>query len=275
MTDGGSYELERDDLELSALGAPLWLVHLGGQLPGGYSDPVLAAIEASGGGVTTDVSTALQRLMLESNQPQGVQVVDGYRWQVQPLDRTQANSPASTQSNSPVTQGNSPASTQSNSPVTQANSPASTQANSPVTQGNSLATQANFPATQKLDRNPDPFAPLAARHLIRHQTGQLDLKQLANLDAVHRIAQTYHIVSPYSSLLALVNDDQREQLAAAEQQADRFDREVETGTETLTQPGNPVSVPETGTLLGLVAGGGILLGGLRRYSRSRRLPLNF
>ncbi|MEL6931369.1 MAG: PEP-CTERM sorting domain-containing protein, partial [Cyanobacteria bacterium J06600_6] len=69
------------------------------------------------------------------------------------------------------------------------------------------------------------------------------------------------IVTPYSSMIVLVNDQQREQLKAAEAKADRFDREVETGTEQLDTPFNPfesnevsgVPEPDVWILLGLVA----------------------
>ncbi len=134
-----------------------------------------------------------------------------------------------------------------------------------------LAPGAPGAATPEADPS---FAPLAARQLILYQSRHSAMTQLASLDAVHRLAQAHHIVSPYSSLLALVNDRQREDLAAAEQQDDRFDREVETGEETLTDPSNPVStnaIPETGTLLGITLGSVLLLGILRRRSRSSLL----
>ncbi|WP_199245165.1 TIGR02921 family PEP-CTERM protein [[Phormidium] sp. ETS-05] len=90
------------------------------------------------------------------------------------------------------------------------------------------------------------FAPLAARQLILGLTGYLNPNDLGNLDWVHTIAKRFEIVSPYSSAIVLVNDQQKQALKAAELRADRFDREVETGTEELSNPLNTATanVPE-------------------------------
>lgn len=97
------------------------------------------------------------------------------------------------------------------------------------------------------------FAPLAARQIVTglSQKGE---GQLSQLDAIHAVAKSYKIVTPYSSMIVLVNDAQREALKKAEAAADRFDRKVENGKEQLNKPSNPlsVSVPEPGTVVGLV-----------------------
>ncbi len=59
-------------------------------------------------------------------------------------------------------------------------------------------------------------------------------------------------------MLVLVNDQQREALKRAESQSDRFQREVESGKEELSQPFNPFTVsavpePEEWMLMGTVA----------------------
>ncbi|MBE9045974.1 hypothetical protein IQ255_16445 [Pleurocapsales cyanobacterium LEGE 10410] len=82
----------------------------------------------------------------------------------------------------------------------------------------------------------------------------------AELDAIHQVAKTHDIVTPYSSMIVLVNDRQREQLKAAEAANDRFEREVEDGVEQLEQPFNPfesaqvsgVPEPDVWILLGIV-----------------------
>jgi putative PEP-CTERM system integral membrane protein len=81
---------------------------------------------------------------------------------------------------------------------------------------------------------------------------EMDGKQIAQLDAIHAIAKTYKIVTPYSSMIVLVNDEQRKALKIAEAQKDRFNRKVEDGKE---QPNNPlnVSIPEPSMIIGLVA----------------------
>ncbi|MBE9070310.1 TIGR02921 family PEP-CTERM protein [Leptolyngbya cf. ectocarpi LEGE 11479] len=185
LTDAGSYELTEEAAELPLLSEPLWLVHMGNQLPAAYDDALLEAIQASGGGVATEVTAVLQRL--DQN------VIDGYAWSV-----TASNGAEQT----------------------------------------------------------DEFAPLAARQLILQQSRTVDMTQLENLDGVHAVAKRTQIVTPYSSMLVLVNDRQRELLRQAEAAADRFDREVEDGQDELTDPFNPlnsVSVPEPGFALGMGA----------------------
>ena len=193
LTDAGSYELTEENVELPELSAPLWLVHMGNQLPSAYDDALLEMIQASGGGVATDVSAVLQRL--DQN------IIDGYEWSVVADDGA---------------------------------------------------------------KQTDEFAPVAARQLILQQSREVDMTQLANLDGVHAIAKRTQIVTPYSSMLVLVNDRQRELLRQAEAAADRFDREVEDGQDDLSTPSNPlnsVSVPEPGSVLsvGAIAAGLILL----------------
>lgn len=66
------------------------------------------------------------------------------------------------------------------------------------------------------------------------------------LDRFHDLAKTYDLVSPYSSMIVLVNDRQREALKKATEADDRFDREGRSGEETLTSPNSPLvsGVPE-------------------------------
>ena len=62
LTDGSGYELGESGIEVQAPEMPVWLVHLGGELPLGYDDGTLDAVQASGGGVATGLETALDRL---------------------------------------------------------------------------------------------------------------------------------------------------------------------------------------------------------------------
>jgi putative PEP-CTERM system integral membrane protein len=90
----------------------------------------------------------------------------------------------------------------------------------------------------------DGFAAIAAGQEIRRRSAHLD-GEPAGLDAIHALARQTGIVTEYSSMIVLVNDRQREALAAAERDADRFHRTVEAGKEQLTAPGQLVSgVPE-------------------------------
>lgn len=192
VTDEGTYELSNDKNDLPEMSAPLWMVHLGGQLPPAYDDATLKVIQDSSGGVSTQVSEVLQRLATEAKL--GSSVVDRYAWSE---EKNQSE------------------------------------------------------ATDKTG-----FEQLAARQLVLGLSK--DTTGLTNLDNIHAIAKTFDIVTPYSSMLVLVNDQQREALKRAEAQSDRFKREVESGQEELSQPFNPFTVsavpePEEWMLLGMVA----------------------
>ena len=93
---------------------------------------------------------------------------------------------------------------------------------------------------------------------------------MKKLDAIHAIAKAFNIVTPYSSMIVLVNDQQREALKIAEAQPDRFERKVESGSEQLTQPFNPFNVsgtpePSEWMLLGLTALGTIWIARRQRH----------
>jgi len=206
LTDQGSYELAKDGQELPDMQSPLWLVHLGGQLPRAYADATLEAIQNSNGGVAKDLATVIKRLATEATQTAAV--VDGYSWTVSEL---------------------------------------------PTKSDSGIISEA------KSDRG---LKAIAARQLVSYlaQKGKNQLS-LQELDAIHRVAKSHDVVTPYSSMIVLVNDDQREQLKAAEAKTDRFDREVETGTEQLDQPFNPfesntvsgVPEPDVWLLLAIVS----------------------
>ncbi len=104
----------------------------------------------------------------------------------------------------------------------------------------------------------DGFAAVAARRLIldtiRRQRGAPD--QMETLDHLHDIAIRQGIITPYSSMIVLVNWRQDELLDQLEARDDRFQREHEEVGETVPQ--SPFSVtgvpePEEWLLLALVA----------------------
>ncbi len=103
----------------------------------------------------------------------------------------------------------------------------------------------------------DDFSPLAARRLIlaemiRHR-GSLD--QLETLDDLHAIAVEQGVVTPYSSMIVLVTDEQQRRLDRLEKEGDRFEREHEDVGETLPEMGvTAVPEPEEWLLLAVVAG---------------------
>ncbi|MEP0889193.1 TIGR02921 family PEP-CTERM protein [Leptolyngbya sp. PL-A3] len=115
------------------------------------------------------------------------------------------------------------------------------------------------PASETTPANPS-FEPLAARQWVTHLSRYIKPDQLSELDTIHAITKDYGIVSPYSSMVVLVNEEQRQRLRELEQSEDRFNREVED--QQLPEPASAVSsVPEPGEwlLLGVVA---IALSGL-------------
>ncbi len=126
---------------------------------------------------------------------------------------------------------------------------------------------------EELSSDEAEFAALAARQLIRQQGQVLDTTQVAALDAVHAIAKRTSIVTPYSSMLVLVDERQRDLLREAEASADRFEREVEDGQDDLTSPGSALtaSVPEPGQVIGIVVMA-IALITLKRKSVRLRSP---
>lgn len=102
----------------------------------------------------------------------------------------------------------------------------------------------------------DGFAALAARRLILAEMaahrGQLD--DLAILDGLHTLAVEHSIVTPYSSMIVLVNRQQEQMLERLEGQEDRFDREFEAVGETQALTVTGVPEPHEWLLLTLAAG---------------------
>ncbi|NJK66640.1 MAG: TIGR02921 family PEP-CTERM protein [Microcoleus sp. CSU_2_2] len=223
VSDRHSYELSDDRQPKFAISAPLWTVHLGG-LPPGYDDGTLKAIQDSGGGVSTDIKAAMQRVATTAASGKStISVVDGYVW-------SYAKTPQSEKT-----------------------------VNS--------ATVAELKAAEN-----EGFQPIAARQLIAALSKEKSSNQLTQLDAMHLLAKSFKIVTPYSSMIVLVNDAQRQQLKEAEAKSDRFKREVESGKEQLTKPNNPLNVsgvPEPEEWLLLVVGAIGLLAILLHQRRTK------
>jgi putative PEP-CTERM system integral membrane protein len=195
LSDDSGYELGDGKRAVPALPMPVWLLHFG-NLPLGYDDNTLAAIQASGGGVVSTLNEAFVRMNAARNAGAGVvaDVTDGYVWTVA---RTSAAA---------------------------------------TIQGDAKLVAAN-----------DPFAAIAARRLIlaemQRQRGKISDNAL--LDQLHKIAQQQSIVTPYSSMIVLVNAQQQQRLDELEKRDDRFQREKEAVGET-TPENLPVvtGVPE-------------------------------
>lgn len=99
----------------------------------------------------------------------------------------------------------------------------------------------------QIKHDPDsPFMALAARQLILHEmaANQGDLSQLATLDALHELAVQHSIVTPYSSMIVLINDRQQQLLDELSEGDDRFAREYEAVGETAGEQLTVTGVPE-------------------------------
>ncbi|WP_431687141.1 TIGR02921 family PEP-CTERM protein [Hahella sp. NBU794] len=102
----------------------------------------------------------------------------------------------------------------------------------------------------------DFFSAIAARRWLEYLAQTRDTSDVQVLDQLHAIAKAEHMVTDYSSMIVLVEERQKKALEEAEQKADRFDREVETGQEAFSAPmdmfsASPVPEPEEWLLLGL------------------------
>lgn len=116
----------------------------------------------------------------------------------------------------------------------------------------------------------DPFAAFAARRLIlaqmQAQRGQLS--DLAVLDSLHALATEHGIVTPYSSMIVLVESRQERLLDEMERQGDRFEREMEDVGETENAPLTVTGVPEPEEWLLLA----LAVGALIWLVRKRQAP---
>jgi putative PEP-CTERM system integral membrane protein len=123
----------------------------------------------------------------------------------------------------------------------------------------------SYPAGAKgiaaLTSAPDAdFSAFAARRAILNemQRSRGSIKDLAVLDALHAIAVEHHVVSPYSSMIVLVNAQQRRNLELLEGQTDRFAREFEGSGDTVPQAFTVTGVPEPEEWLLMALAAGLL-----------------
>ncbi len=78
------------------------------------------------------------------------------------------------------------------------------------------------------------FAALAARSVVLagQEREREHLEDPAVMDGLHAVAQKHEIVTPFSSMIVLVNEAQQDRLDKLEQAEDRFQREYEAVGET-------------------------------------------
>jgi putative PEP-CTERM system integral membrane protein len=94
------------------------------------------------------------------------------------------------------------------------------------------------------------ITPIAAQkyiQLLMQQAKGKTLSENKNLDLIHKIAVKNSIVTPYSSMIVLVDEEQWKRLKEAEQSEDRFNRTNENGKDQLTKPFGFGLMEATGT----------------------------
>jgi len=107
ITDSAGYELGNTWIDLTVPDSPVWLIHLGDEMPIGYDDKTLQALQGSGGGVTGSLDEALARIAVALDAPPdnmettnqiwvNQDIVDGYLWETR-LDRSLTNANANTE----------------------------------------------------------------------------------------------------------------------------------------------------------------------------------
>lgn len=231
LTDGTGYALGANDAKSASVNAPLWFVHLGGNFPLGYDDATLQEIQSTGGGVTGSLQDALNRLAVALALKHGESLLELGATNLTP------DSVADWVDNYVWL----------TLPTAEAQ-----------TQFREIASSQDF-------------APFAARRLIlaNVQRERASLQQLNTLDQLHALAKQYSVVSPYSSMIVLVNPQQERQLDELEKQGDRFDREIEEVGQTQS-PFDVTAVPEPHEYLLMALGIGFVIWYARRTKRNRQ-----
>ncbi|HCS20093.1 MAG TPA: hypothetical protein DIW47_05945 [Bacteroidetes bacterium] len=117
---------------------------------------------------------------------------------------------------------------------------------------------------------PNPVNAVAASRLAMAQSKKAVLTTV-DMDALHQLAINYSFVSPYSSMICLVNKEQEKRLEELSSGEDRYQREVETGKES----GNAFDigakgVPEPEEWLMIILAGGMIV---FLYWRQRQVNL--
>ena len=98
-------------------------------------------------------------------------------------------------------------------------------------------------ATDALPVRENGFDDLAVKQYLQYlMTPSGEGGPRGDILKIHTLAGEYEIVSPYSSMLVLVTQGQRNMLKDAEKSPDRFLRDMETGQEILNEPAKPFEV---------------------------------
>jgi putative PEP-CTERM system integral membrane protein len=89
------------------------------------------------------------------------------------------------------------------------------------------------------------LAPIIARQWIGADFNRFNAAHTKVLDELHHMAKKHSLVSPFSSMIVLVNQHQKEQLKKLSKDKERYKREVETGKKQIPVGSDLLSsVPE-------------------------------
>ena len=100
-----------------------------------------------------------------------------------------------------------------------------------LAQGSTLLVDSVVVASIDCPIDARPAPSLMARLAVRLLDRRRDRSDASTLDRLHAVALGVPVVTPYSSMIVLVSEAQRERLRQLNAQQDRYEREVESGTE--------------------------------------------
>lgn len=104
-----------------------------------------------------------------------------------------------------------------------------------------------------------PIRSVAASRLAMAQSKKAVLAT-GDMDSLHKMAMDYSFVSPYSSMICLVNQQQQDRLDELSEGEDRYQREVETGRDSGNTFGiGARGVPEPEEWLMIILAGGMIV----------------
>ena len=210
LTDSGSYELENDEPSVLQFDTPVWVLHMAGDQPYAYPDDLLSAVRQSGGGFGHTGLTELWERAIFTENPQ-----------TQPWDKQQVS-----QIRNADFHGASDAWVWA------------------IERDFDTADTVELPATEATTGLSRLASSLEiARLARREQKSRGSHEPLEFLDELHQIAIQSGVVSEFSSMIVLVNDAQKKALQLAEEEDDRFEREVESGLNSTSVPVDSLSVP--------------------------------
>lgn len=146
-----------------------------------------------------------------------------------------------------------------------------------VVKGGSVLALDNKPVA---GTSSDLFTALAKKKMIEQSISRLNsITNLTSLDQIHRIAEQSSLVTPFSSMVVLVTDAQKEQLKKASAESNRYIADFDIGEETLGDPSGGGlleigAVPEPHEWVLIISGLGLLFY-LNRRQLFRHLRLRY